>query len=53
MAKLIFGMNHSLGAYAEQQAFALDAALFCHIIEHARNSPRRTAPTRRVRDYLE
>jgi hypothetical protein len=34
MAKLIFGMNLSLDGYVDHDAFAPDAALFRHWIEH-------------------
>jgi dihydrofolate reductase len=34
MAKLVFGMNLSLDGYVDHQAFAPDAALFRHWIEH-------------------
>ena len=34
MAKLIFGMNQSLDGYVDHDAFAPDAALFRHWIEH-------------------
>lgn len=37
MAKLIFGMNLSLDGYVDHQAFAPDAALFRHWIEHVRD----------------
>ena len=36
MAKLVFGMNLSLDGYVDHQAFAPDAALFRHWIEHVR-----------------
>ncbi len=36
MAKLVFGMNVSLDGYVDFQAFAPDAALFRHWIEHVR-----------------
>jgi dihydrofolate reductase len=34
MAKLTFGMNQSLDGYVDHEAFAPDAALFRHWIEH-------------------
>lgn len=34
MAKIVFGMNLSLDGYVDHQAFAPDAALFRHWIEH-------------------
>lgn len=34
MAKLVFGMNLSLDGYVDHEAFAPDAALFRHWIEH-------------------
>ena len=34
MAKIVFGMNLSLDGYVDYQAFAPDAALFRHWIEH-------------------
>ncbi|MGX1789367.1 dihydrofolate reductase family protein [Bosea sp. NPDC055332] len=36
MAKLVFGMNLSLDGYVDYQAFAPDAALFRHWVEHVR-----------------
>ncbi|NWG92009.1 MAG: dihydrofolate reductase family protein [Parvularculaceae bacterium] len=36
MAKLVFGMNVSLDGYVDHEAFAPDAALFHHWIEHVR-----------------
>jgi dihydrofolate reductase len=36
MAKLVFGMNLSLDGYVDHEAFAPDAALFRHWIEHVR-----------------
>lgn len=36
MAKIIFGMNQSLDGYVDHEAFAPDAALFRHWIEHVR-----------------
>ncbi len=36
MAKLVFGMNQSLDGYVDHEAFAPDAALFRHWIEHVR-----------------
>lgn len=37
MANLVFGMNLSLDGYVDHQAFAPDAALFRHWIEHVRD----------------
>ena len=36
MAKLVFGMNLSLDGYVDHEAFAPDAVLFRHWIEHVR-----------------
>ncbi len=36
MAKLVFGMNQSLDGYVDHDAFAPDAAVFRHWIEHVR-----------------
>lgn len=36
MAKIVFGMNLSLDGYVDHDAFAPDAALFRHWIEHVR-----------------
>ena len=37
MAKIVFGMNLSLDGYVDHEAFAPDAALFRHWIEHVRD----------------
>ena len=37
MAKLVFGMNQSLDGYVDHDAFAPDAVLFRHWIEHVRD----------------
>lgn len=36
MARIVFGMNLSLDGYVDHEAFAPDAALFRHWIEHVR-----------------